>query len=201
MLNKRYTLIIIAAIALTASVLACNPPEPTGPRPAPDTVTPYVAATAQSQDAPPPESPTAVPGEDTPTDVSVEPTEVPAEPTETFTPSPPPATSTSAPTKTPTPPVSEGPLDFEEPRWVHAWEPREGGVLVTVKVKIIGGAPPFTIYYDGGRHDETSEREYLLKFPAAGCGQIVHTITVESADGQSKTDDFWLGGELLLWCD
>jgi hypothetical protein len=195
MLTKRHTLIVIAAISLLASVLACNPPEPTGPKPAPDTVTPYVPATAQSQDAPSPESPDT-PGESAPTDA-------PADsdtPTETFT--PPPATSTPAPTKTPTPPVSEGPLDFEEPRWVHAWERREGGgVWVTVKVKIIGGAPPFTISIDSGFHDETTERNYLLKFPAEGCGQIVHTITVESADGQSKTDDFWLGGELLLWCD
>ncbi|MBN1814634.1 MAG: hypothetical protein JXA14_22530 [Anaerolineae bacterium] len=195
MLNKRCVLIILTVTALVASILACNPPGPTGPKLAPDTVTPYAPATAQSQDAPPPESPTDVPSESAPT-------EVPAEPTETFTPSPPPATSTSAPTKTPTPPVSEGPLDFEEPHWVHAWEPREGGgVLVTVKVKIIGGAPPFTIYYDGGLHGESIEREYLLQFPAAGCGQIVHTITVESADGQSKSDDFWLGGDLLLWCD
>jgi hypothetical protein len=199
MLSRRYVSIILTVIALVASILACNPPGSTRPKPAPDTVTPYVPATAQSQDAPSPESPTDVPGEGTPTDVSVDPTEAP---TETFTPSPPPATSTPAPTKTPTPPVSEGPLDFEEPHWVHAWESREGGgVLVTVKVKIIGGAPPFTIYYDGGLHGESTEREYLLDFPARGCGQIVHTITVESADGQSKADDFWLGGDLLLWCD
>jgi hypothetical protein len=85
---------------------------------------------------------------------------------------------------------------------VHAWEPRAGGgVLVTVKVQIIGGAPPFTVYYDGGFHGTSTQREYLLDFPAQGCGQIVHTITVESADGQSKADDFWLGGDLLLWCD
>jgi hypothetical protein len=198
MLNKRYALIILTAVALLASILACNPPEPTGPKPAPDTVTPYAPATSQPQDTRPPESPGDAPGESAPTDVSADSTQVPTDPTETFTPSPPPATSTSAPTKTPTPPVSEGPLDFEEPRWVHAWESREGGVLVTVKVKIIGGAPPFTIYLDGGLHDETTVRDYLLKFPAAGCGQIVHTITVESADGQSKTKDFWLGGDLLL---
>jgi hypothetical protein len=196
MLTKRHTLIFIAAISLLASVLACNPPEPTGPKPAPDTVTPYVPATARPQDAPSPES-SDTPSEGAPTDVPADSADTP---TETFT--PPPATSTPAPTKTPTPPVSEGPLDFEEPRWVHAWERREGGgVWVTVKVKIIGGAPPLTIYFDGGPHDETTERDYLLKFPAEGCGQIVHTITVESADGQSKTDDFWLGGELLLWCD
>lgn len=196
MLTKRHTLIVIAAISLLASILACNPPEPTGPKPAPDTVTPYVPATARPQDGPSPESSDA-PSESAPTDAPADSTDTP---TETFT--PPPATSTPAPTKTPTPPVSEGPLDFEEPRWVHAWERREGGgVWVTVKVKIIGGAPPFAIYFDGGFHDESSVREYLLKFPAEGCGQIVHNITVESADGQSKTDDFWLGGDLLLWCD
>ncbi len=195
MSNRRYVLIVLAVAALVAGILACNPPEPTGPKPAPDTVTPYVPATAQSQDASPSEQPSDAPGEGEPTQVS-------AEPAETSMPSPPPATSTSAPTSTPTPPVSEGPLDFEEPRWVHAWEHHAGGgVLVTVKVKIIGGAPPFTVYYDGGFHGESREREYLLDFPAQGCGQIVHTITVESADGQSKTDDFWLGGDLLPWCD
>jgi hypothetical protein len=190
MLSKRYVLIVLAVTALAVSSLACNPPKPTGPKPPPDTVTPYAPATAQSQEAPSPEPPT---------DVPTAATDTPVAPTETPTP---PATSTSAPTKTPTPPVSEGPLDFEEPRWVHAWEPREGGgILVTVKVKIIGGAPPFTIDFDGGFHDKTTEREYLLQFAAEGCGQIVHTITVESADGQSKTDDFWLGGDLLLWCN
>jgi hypothetical protein len=110
--------------------------------------------------------------------------------------------SERAPTLTPTPPVSEGPLDFEEPRWVHAWRPREGGgVWVTVKVQIIGGAPPFTISFDGSFHGTSTERLYLLEFSASGCGQIVHNITVESADGDSKTRDFWLGGDLLLWCD
>lgn len=34
MLNKRYVLIIFATVALLASILACNPPEPTGPKPA-----------------------------------------------------------------------------------------------------------------------------------------------------------------------
>jgi len=193
MSNKRYALIVLAVTALVASILACNPPKQTGPKPAPDTVTPYVPATAQSQDAPTPIPPpsTDVPGESAPTDT-------PVEPTETLTPPPP----TSAPAPTPTPPVSEGPLDFEEPRWVHAWERREsGGVWVTVKVKIVGGAPPFKIYYDGDLHGESTEREYLLKFAAAGCGQIAHNIVVESADGQSKSHDFWLGGDKLPWCD
>lgn len=193
MLNKRCALILLAVAALVTSILACNPPGRTEPKPPPDTVTPYVPATAQSQDAPPSEQPADVPSEGEP--------ETPVEPTETSTPSPFPATSTPAPTKTPTPPVSEGPLDFEEPRWVHAWEPREGGVWVTVKVKIVGGAPPFKVYYDGALHGESMEREYLLKFAASGCGQIVHNITVESADGQSKSHDFWLGGDKLPWCD
>jgi hypothetical protein len=72
---------------------------------------------------------------------------------------------------------------------------------VTVKVQIIGGAPPFTISFDGAFHGTSTERLYLLEFAASGCGQIVHNITVESADGDSKTKDFWLGGDLLLWCD
>jgi hypothetical protein len=199
MSNKRYVWIVLGVATLVVSALACNPPGATRPKPPLDTVTPYALATAQPQDAPTSAPPTDAPSESVPTDAPSAPTDTPNAPTETPTP---PATSTSAPTRTPTPPVSEGPLDFEEPRWVQAWEPRaEGGVLVTVKVQIIGGAPPFMVYLDGGRHGESAAREYLLDFPSAGCGQIVHTITVESADGQSKTDDFWLGGDLLPWCD
>jgi hypothetical protein len=202
MLNKRYVLIVLAVTALVVSTLACNPPEPRGPKPAPDTVTPYAPVTAQSQDAPPPESPTDVPGEGSPTDVPVAPTEVPAEPTETFTPSPPPATSTSAPTKTPTPPVSEGPLDFEEPRWVHDWRPQDsGGVIVVVKIKIIGGAPPFTIKHEGNVIGETTDREYIFEFPWAGCKAVARNVTVESADGQSKSKNYWLSSDVMPWCD
>jgi hypothetical protein len=111
-------------------------------------------------------------------------------------------TFTPVPTPVPTTPVSEGPLDFDDPHWVHAWRPREGGgVWVTLKVIIRGGAPPFKVYCDGGLNGGSAEREYLLEFPAEGCGQIVHTITVDSADGQSKAKAFWLGGDQLPWCD
>ncbi|MBN1979823.1 MAG: hypothetical protein JW918_20710 [Anaerolineae bacterium] len=190
MQNERHVVIFFAVVVLIVSILACNAPQTPTPNRPPDTVTPYPPATARPQDAP-----TSEPSESVPTEPSIEPTETP---TPTLT-SP---TSTSAPTSTPTPPVSEGPLDFEEPRWVHAWRPREeGSVWVTVKVQIIGGAPPFTIYLDGTFHGTSTERLYLLEFPASGCGQIVHSITVKSADGDSKTKDFWLGGDLLLWCD
>jgi hypothetical protein len=192
MSNKRHILIALAIVALITSILACNPPDQTGPKPAPDTVTPYVPATAQSQDVP--GAPTTAPGEG-------EPTETPGEPTATFTPSPPPPTSTPAPTATPTPPVSEGPLDFEEPRWVHDWRPREGGVTVVLKIKIVGGAPPFTVKHEGNVVGKTMDREFTFEFAWSGCKAIARNITVESADGQSKSKDYWLDRSVMPWCD
>jgi hypothetical protein len=115
-------------------------------------------------------------------------------PPPTDTPEPPPP-----PTSTPEP-VSEGVLDFVEPRWVHGWEPREGGVKVYVKITITGGAPPFTIRHDVPVHGETMDREYIIDFEWAGCGSITHSVTVESADGQSLKKDYWLAGSEHPWC-
>jgi hypothetical protein len=92
-------------------------------------------------------------------------------------------------------------LDFEEPRWVHAWAPAEGGgVMVTVTIKIIGGAPPFTVRHEGNVVGQTMNREFFLGFPWAGCKAITRNITVESADGQSKSKNYWLGTEVMPWC-
>jgi hypothetical protein len=193
MSQKRYTLVILAAVALAASILACNPPETPGPKPAPDTVTPYVPATTQPEVQPtePPKAPTE---ETAPTEE--------AAPTETPTPSSPTPTSTLTATKTSAPPVSEGPLDFEEPRWVHAWESDgSGGVLVTVKIKIIGGAPPFTVKHEGDVIGNTTNREFLFEFSWVGCQGIARNITVESADGQSKSKNYWLSRDVMGWCE
>ena len=192
--KKQYALLIVAAATLVASSLSCGlrPPAPTPPPP-PDTVTPYVPVTAAPEEAtsvPPTETPVVEPtAESEPT-----PTETP-EPTETPTEKPP------EPTAEPTVPASEGPLDFEEPRWVHAYAHKpDGGVVLTITIKIIGGAPPFTIKHDGNVVGTTTDRQYYFGFEAAGCKGIAHNIIVESADSQSQKHDYWLGRDALPWC-
>ena len=192
--RKRYALLALAVSLLVVSAMACSlmPQTPTL-LPPPDTVTPYVPATTPSENATSPPPTEGAPVEPTtPPDES--PTETP-EPTETPTEKPP------QPTAEPTTPVSEGPLDFEEPRWVHAYHKKpDGGVVMTVTIKIIGGAPPFTIKHDGNVVGTTMSREYFLGFDVAGCKGIAHNIIVESADGQNKKRDYWLGGDILPWC-
>jgi hypothetical protein len=100
------------------------------------------------------------------------------------------------PTATAESPVSAGPLDFPEPTRLDAWEPAEGGHEVTIILHISGGAPPFTIYHDMDAFT-TEERDYPLVFTASGC-TIIHSITVESADGQSVSHDYFIRSP---WCD
>jgi len=77
----------------------------------------------------------------------------------------------------------------------------DGNVKVVVKVEITGGAPPFTIKHDGVVVGTTWERLFLVDFLHLGCSGIGHTITVESADGQSVTHDYWLHMDRLDWCN
>jgi serine/threonine protein kinase len=94
--------------------------------------------------------------------------------------------------------VSTGPLDFPVPQYLDAWETAEGGYRATIVVRIGGGAPPFTVYHDSAVvGSEVQERDYLLIFQAAGC-TIVHSITVESADGQRASHDYYIRSP---WCD
>jgi hypothetical protein len=76
----------------------------------------------------------------------------------------------------------------------------DGGVVMTITINIIGGAPPFTIKHDGNLVGTTSSRQYYFAFDVAGCSGIAHNIIVESADGQSKKHDYWLGRDVLPWC-
>jgi hypothetical protein len=93
-------------------------------------------------------------------------------------------------------------LDFKEPTWVHEWTKLpDGKIKVVVKVEITGGAPPFTIKHDGNVVGKTWERLYLVDFVAEGCSGLAHSITVESADGQSVTHDYWLPRAELGWCE
>jgi serine/threonine-protein kinase len=108
----------------------------------------------------------------------------------------PPPGATATPTATAESPVSAGPLDFPEPTRLDAWEPAEGDHEATIILHISGGAPPFTIYHDMTVFT-TEEREYPLVFTASGCS-IIHSITVESADGQSVSHDYFIRSP---WCD
>jgi hypothetical protein len=145
---------------------------------------------------------------DTPTVVAIEPTHTstarptatpsrvaPATPTATTTPTLAPSTSQPA-SPTAEAPVSAGPLDFPEPTRLDAWEPAQGGYRATIIVHIEGGAPPFAVYHDLDRF-ETAERDYPLVFITGGC-TIIRTITVESADGQRVSHDYYIRSP---WCD
>jgi serine/threonine protein kinase len=113
-------------------------------------------------------------------------------------PTPPPATAVPATppggavptTVTGEPPVSAGPLDFPTPTQLDGWETIEGGHRATIIVHISGGAPPFMIYHDTDVF-VTDQRDYPIKFRVGGCA-IIHSITVESADGQSVTHDYYI---------
>lgn len=86
---------------------------------------------------------------------------------------------------------SAGPLDFAEPTQLEAWEPVNGEYKVTIALRIQGGLPSFTIYQDGVEMGVTDNRDYALVFNARG-RNIVHTITVESADGQRVSHDYFI---------
>jgi len=107
---------------------------------------------------------------------------------------PPAATATPAaggqtPTATTAPPASGGPLDFLVPNQLDGWDKASG--QATIIVHISGGAPPFTIYHDDVDKFVTQERDYPLVFKVGGC-TIVHTITVESADGQKVSHGYYI---------
>ncbi|MGQ9687123.1 MAG: hypothetical protein ACUVT2_12575, partial [Thiobacillaceae bacterium] len=108
------------------------------------------------------------------------------------------ATPAPAPTDTDTPAPSAGPLSFPEPTRLDAWRDVGGGNYeCTIIVHISGGGPPFKVYHDSVVSTSgTDQRDYPLVFTAAGCS-IVHTITVESADGQRYADDYYIPSP---WC-
>lgn len=93
-------------------------------------------------------------------------------------------------------PVSAGPLDFAKPTWLDGWESVDGGKKVTIVLHITGGLPPFTVHHEGDRF-ETSERDYPLVFVVDRCA-IFGTITIESADGQRVSREYWISAP---WCD
>jgi len=105
----------------------------------------------------------------------------------------------AGPTPTPVPateaPPSGEPLDFPKPERLDSWETVEGGHEGTIIVHIIGGVPPFTVRHDVASYT-TSERDYTLELVERGC-DIIHNITVESADGQKVSKDYYIRAP---WC-
>ncbi len=182
---KRITLTMLL---LVIAAPACNMPSTQPTVAPPPTVTPFVPP--QEETSVPPAQPSEEPA------TPVPPTQSPAtSPSPTASPSPTP-TSSPQPTIAP-PPVSAGPLNFPEPTRLDGYQPLSGGQYeVTIVVHITGGAPPFTVHHDLDTF-ETWLRDYPLIFQHAGCSAIVHTITVESADGQSVSHDYWIPAP---WC-
>lgn len=181
-MHKRHTLMILALVGMVASTLACNAPTPT-PQDQPPVETPDSSPVSSPQETAPP-----------PTDTPSQPTFTPTPPAITETPSP-----TPTPTETPTPePVSTGPLDFPVPAALDHWRPLENGEQeATIILRISGGAPPYTIHHDQSITTTWETRPKII-FQAQGCSALVHTIIVESADGQSVKHDYWIP---VPWCD
>jgi len=190
MRSKQCTFVSLASIGLVMSILACNAPGPVPPTPSPGVV-PSPLPTL-----PPSETPPILPTQ-TPTQAAPTPTS-PAIvrtllPTVTELPSP------TTPTRpTPAAPVSTGPLDFPAPTALDNWQPLPDGEFeATIILHITGGAPPYTIHHDVDVFT-TRETHPAIVFRVRGCGGLVHTIRVESADGQSIQHDYWIRAP---WCD
>jgi hypothetical protein len=182
----RKTLVIVAFVVLVLGLVACAgpaTPEPTAvPEAPPVVVTSVVTPTAE----PTPAVVTAT-AEPTPIVVTVivTATHTSVPPTETPLPGPR-ATATSA-----------GPLGFPEPTSLDHWQPLNGEYECTIILRITGGAPPYTVHHDLDVFT-TWETDPAIVFKAQGCSAMVHTITVESADGQTVAHDYAIPAP---WCD
>ena len=187
--NRHYVWMALALVGLVISILACNAPERATPEPQP----PSPTATSSVPNTSPPEE---VPRSPTP-QADTEPTPMPTTPAPTDTPSPPTDTPSPTPTPTPTPPASAGPLDFPEPTALDSWQALGGDEYeATIIVRITGGAPPYTVYHDVTSFT-TDETSAPIVFTASGCNALVHTIKVESEDGQSVSRSYYISPP---WC-
>jgi hypothetical protein len=167
----------LALLALLAASLACNMP----------------ARTIRSTEQP---TKADVDMLETPAPVAPEPTATSGpQPAPTTTPTPA-ATATPAPTATetatPTPSSSSGPLGFEPPSTLDSWRPLpDGAYECTIILQVSGGAPPYTVSHDVESFT-TSQKMPSIVFRAHGTGALVHTIKVESADGQTVEHAYWI---------
>jgi hypothetical protein len=187
------TLAIATCVILVLGLVACTAPATPQPTAVPQEATVVVTSVVTPTPEPTPVVVTAT-VEPTPVVVTVVviATDTPVPPTET--PMPPAETPRPQPQPTPT---SSGPLDFSEPTRLDYWqELPEDEYECTIILQITGGAPPYTVRHD---LDEltTSETNPAIAFKARGCIRIVHTITVESADGQTVSHDYAI---IPPWC-
>jgi hypothetical protein len=202
MRKKHKAPLFLALIGLVAGVLACN--APMTPREAPPpSMTPAAESATPAQDttlpSPTQTSPQATPTVPEPTVAEptvAEPTV--AEPTATQTPLPTQPPTPSAGRATPAPPASTGPLDFPEPTRLDSYRPlTNGGFEATITLRITGGAPPYIVHHDMDTFTAKAPNPAIV-FEAQGCSALVHTIIVESADGQRVQHDYWIPAP---WCD
>ena len=202
MRKKDKVSLFLALIGLVAGVLACN--APMIPREAPPpSMTPAAESATPAQDTTLP-SPTQTSPQATPTvpeSTVAEPTvagPTVAEPTATQTPLPTQPPTPSAGRPTPAPPASTGPLDFPEPTRLDSYGPlTDGGFEATITLRITGGAPPYIVHHDLDTFTTEAPNPTIV-FEAQGCSALVHTIIVESADGQRVQHDYWIPAP---WCD
>ena len=192
MRDKWHAPMVLVWVGLVASILACNAPTPT-PQTLPPTATSEGLATLPAQETLRP-SPTRPSTQGTPTSA------LPAstEPVSTGTPLAEGTEAAPTPSPTPTTPVSTGPLDFPVPATLDNWQPSsDGGYEATIILRITGGAPPYTVHHDLDVFT-AEETNPAIVFKAQGCSALVHTIQVDSADGQSVKHDYWIQPP---WCD
>jgi hypothetical protein len=181
------------SLASAVEPAATPEPSPTGiPEPAPlPTRTPEPSPTTSPTSVPP--TPTETPE---PSPTAVPPTATPSPAPTTPVPTTPPPTDTPTPEPSPTSPPSQGPLSFPVPTQLDGYESAQGGYRCLIVVRISGGAPPFTVHHDVDQF-VTNDRDYYLYFMASGCGAIIHTIRVDSSDGQSVSESYWIPAP---WC-
>lgn len=191
-MERKLAPLFLACIGLVAGILACNAPLTTHKAPR-SSVTPATESPLSPHETAV-SSATQISPAATPTTTEPPPT-VPT-PTETPVLTPYPTPSAGRPT--PAPPVSTGPLDFAEPTRLDDYRPLDnGGFEATIILRITGGAPPYVVHHDLDIFI-TEEIEPLIIFEAQGCTALVHTIVVESADGQSVQHDYWIPPP---WCE
>ena len=202
MRKKHKAPLFLALIGLVAGVLACNAPMTTREA-TPPSMTPAAESATPAQDTTLP-SPTQTSPQATPTvpePTVAEPTvagPTVAEPTATQTPLPTQPPTPSAGRPTPAAPVSTGPLDFPEPARLDSYRPlTDGGFEATITLRITGGAPPYIVHHDMDTFTAKAPNPAIV-FEAQGCSALVHTIIVESADGQRVQHDYWIPAP---WCD
>ena len=181
--------VIFVGVVLVFGLAACTVPTTTGPA---VTERPTIVVTTVVTPTP---EPTAVVVTATPEPTAVVVTVMVVA---TNTPTPPTETPTMQPTETSPPrpramPTSAGPLDFTH--WLAGWSlvsSAEDEWEYVIHVEVTGGSPPYVYHHDLETFDTPD-----ITWPARSCTALVHTIQVDSADGQSVRRDYWYPAP---WC-